>query len=285
VFQWGGLAVATLALFGLVAALVHCGLRRPFVQPGRVVALLALSGSVAVATLPFPYPTSHTQPSRVEFRLPVEGDWIVRWGGEHPRENVLVILPARCRGFDLERVEDGRTRRPESSAAGPALADWYAFDQPVLAPAAGEVVRVHGSERDRLPGTPWTGTEPAGNHVVVRVAPGEYLFLANLREGSVAVSVGDRVAQGSPIARVGNSGASRVSPNPHLAIHLQDTPDPGLGEGIPMRFSDYRTGARAVERGLPTGGVGLRGELLGDPIRSSPPPRTASSPAPPDSSR
>ena len=109
-------------------------------------------------------------------------------------------------------------------------------------------------------------TEPSsafGNYLVIEVAEGEYLFLTHLLSGSLRPSVGDRVEAGEVLARVGASGFHSVSPMPHLGLHLQTTPDPMKGEGIPWIFHDYYASGVHIAEGLPNGGVGREGALLG----------------------
>ena len=97
----------------------------------------------------------------------------------------------------------------------------------------------------------WRVRRAAGNYVVVEVAPREFLFIAHLQAGSVAVAPGDRVAAGQVIGRVGNSGNSS---EPHVHLHLQDTPTSYLGEGIPFFFHGYRVHGVETARGMPIGG-------------------------------
>jgi hypothetical protein len=128
---------------------------------------------------------------------------------------------------------------------------------------------VHDGEPDapfgELPG----GAEPYGNHVVLRVAPEEYLFLIGLERGSIEVAVGDAVAPGTPVGRVGHSLRSVVTPEAALGMHLQDTPDPRRGEGIPLWLRDYASGGVPVERGVPRGGL-RDGRHVGERIRPAP---------------
>jgi murein DD-endopeptidase MepM/ murein hydrolase activator NlpD len=106
-------------------------------------------------------------------------------------------------------------------------------------------------------------SEVFGNHLVIEVAEGEFLFLTQLLADSLIPKLGDRVEQGEVVARVGASGYSPVSPMPHLGLHLQTSPIPRKGEGIPWSFHNYRVAGGLVDKGLPTGGVGREGALLG----------------------
>ena len=237
-------------LLGLAAALVFAFafalaiLRRPMLSRRRVFPFAALMGVVWLASFPFPYPSSHEgHPSAVAFRLPVDGTWRVRWGGDRRETNVLVLSPSRRFGLDL---------------VGPG--DREVLGDVVFAPAPGTVVAV---QNDRPDGGLAAGAEPDpfGNHVVLEVAEGEYLVLGSLQEGSVEVAVGQAVDAGQPIARVGYSAASGVTPEPHLMVHLQDAAEPGRGEGIPMRFHDFSADGTPIPAGVPRGG-GDSGQLV-----------------------
>ena len=106
-------------------------------------------------------------------------------------------------------------------------------------------------------------SEAFGNHLVIEVAEGEFLFLTQLLAGSLTPEIGDVVQQGELVARVGASGYSPVSPMPHLGLHLQTSPAPREGEGIPWSFHNYQVSGEHVAKGLPPGGVGREGALLG----------------------
>ena len=133
---------------------------------------------------------------------------------------------------------------------GTRLTDYYCWDEPILAPAAGTVV----AAVDNLPDNPIGSTDaqnPAGNHVVLDFGNGEFGFLGHMREGSVAVSAGERVARGEELGRCGNSGNTS---EPHLHFHLQTTADLSNGEGLPAFFEDYVADGRPVDRGEPLAG-------------------------------
>ena len=67
---------------------------------------------------------------------------------------------------------------------------------------------------------------------------------------------------------MGNSGFSVTTNEPHLAIHLQDTAVPRFGQAVPWYFHDYLASGIHFERGLPSGGRGRTGELVGQRIES-----------------
>jgi hypothetical protein len=101
----------------------------------------------------------------------------------------------------------------------------------------------------------------------LEVAPGEYLFILHLRAGTLRVTTGQVVREGQIVGHVGNSGNSR---EPHVHPHLQDSPRPGLGEGIPLYFSNYLVldRGRKISRGIPEGGM-RDGRYIGQTIANA----------------
>ena len=165
-------------------------------------------------------------------------------------------------GLHLVKVVDGRRHQPERPTAP---SDYYAYGEPVLAPAAGEVVQVRDGLPDTAPGELPRDVPGFGNLVVLKVREAEYVFLPHLRAGSILVAEGEAVAAGQELAAVGFSGFSPVTPEPHVALHLQDTPDELMGEAVPWFFA-YESAGKTVERGVPKGGMAPDGRLLGELI-------------------
>jgi hypothetical protein len=238
-------------------------------------ALLLLIASIGVYRT---FPSSHDDaPSRVQFRLPLDGPVTVAWGGRSAAVNYHVGVPAERWAYDLLVTANGRSHRGD----GASVNDFFAYDRPIRSPSAGLVVHVHDGDPDAVPGRRDV-SRSAGNHVVLEVAPDQYLVIAHLRAGTLRAARGQRVARGDVLGHVGNSGNSS---EPHVHIHLQDDPAPGHGEGIPLYFSDYvivRSGearlrasgasARqaAIAHGMPQGGM-RRGQYIGDVVASRAP--------------
>jgi hypothetical protein len=194
------------------------------------------------------YPSSHDHsPSAIRFRLPFDGPVTVGWGGATPEVNYHVISPDQRWAYDLVVTVSGATH----SGEGQRCEDYYIYDRPLLAPAAGRVHAVSDGDPDMPIGQMGGGRDPGGNHVVLEVAPGQFLFLCHFKPGSIVVKPGDQVVEGQPLGRAGNSGNTS---EPHLHIHLQDGPESSFGEGIPLYFHAYRVKGRFVERGMPQGG-------------------------------
>ena len=98
--------------------------------------------------------------------------------------------------------------------------DFYCFNKPVLASAAGYIEEVLNNVEDNEIGT--VNTEQNwGNSIVIRHSTGLYTKLSHLKKESIKVKVGDFVHQGEIIAYCGNSGRS---PEPHLHFQVQSTP-------------------------------------------------------------
>jgi hypothetical protein len=237
------LAAAVLAVW-----LVASALWRPFFRLSRVIGFVLLAALGISDRLYVTYPSSHDyRPSRVAFRLPLDGPVTVFWGGPTEDVNYHVGTPEQRWAYDLLVMREGLSHK----GSGAHLTDYYCYDLPVLAPAGGEVVFVSDNDPDMPPGTLGGGTSPGGNQVIIKVAPGEYLWLCHMQPRSVLVKKGDRVSQGQPIGKVGNSGNTS---EPHVHIDLEDGREGEITEGIPLEFHHYRVDGHDVAKGIPTGG-------------------------------
>lgn len=98
--------------------------------------------------------------------------------------------------------------------------NFYCYNKPVLAPAAGYVQEIIDHIEDNEIGK-INRQENWGNTIVIRHAEGLYTKMSHLRKNSFKVNVGDYVRQGDVVAACGNSGRS---PEPHLHFQVQTTP-------------------------------------------------------------
>jgi urea transporter len=150
--------------------------------------------------------------------LPFSGRWVVTQGndGAHTHQGDW------RHGLDFEvRGADGQT----FSSAGAELRDYHCYRLPVLAAAAGTVVKVRSDLADNRPGERNPDpTETWGNLVLLQHGPALYSLVAHLAPGSVEVVEGQRVASGARLGLCGNSGRSFV---PHLHFQVQTTPRVG----------------------------------------------------------
>ncbi len=145
--------------------------------------------------------------------------------------------------IDFVRVDNNRFYEGD----GKDNAQYPYFSAPVYAVAAGTVVSRHDGMEESIPFQPPTTLHKpedfGGNYVLIRQADGVYAFYAHLQKGSVAVAVGQRVAAGAVIGRLGNSGNST---NPHLHFGLLDRPDFLTGYSLPFIFSGFTLSGRIV---------------------------------------
>lgn len=194
---------------------------------------------------------------RLSLRLPFDGRWKVVNGGVKRENSHSWDLISQRYAYDFFIVDEngqpysGDPSRPQ---------DYYAFGQPILAAADGQVVKIREGIRDfGRAGRGWVDWQAAdirGNFVVIRHQPNRYTLYAHLQAGSVSVQQGEHVRAGQQISRCGHSGHSTA---PHLHFQLQDGPDFHTAIGLPIRFQNFeRTrpglGADIVQQGTTTSG-------------------------------
>lgn len=117
--------------------------------------------------------------------------------------------------------------------------NFWAFGQPVLAVADGEVTEIVNDIPDNIPGKlpPVTVQNISGNHVILRIAPDTYVMFAHLKQGSVAVRLHQQVKRGAQLAQIGNSGNTTAA---HLHFQVTDANSALAAEGIPFIFDRFR---------------------------------------------
>jgi urea transporter len=167
----------------------------------------------------------------LRFRLPCRGWWTCTQAvdGEHTHQG-------RWRhAFDFEVMgPDGRSFR----AGGRSVEDYLCFRLPVLAAAAGTVVKVVDAVADNHVGDV-NLKQNWGNLVMLQHGPALFSLVAHLAPGSCKVREGQPVQRGEVLGLCGNSGRSPV---PHVHFQLQATPMLGA-DTLPVAFHD------AVARG------------------------------------
>ena len=170
-----------------------------------------------------------------------------RWDLTHPVMKMIGVTRNAGRyAYDLSPVDgEGRMFRTDGSTN----ADWYGWEAPVRAPAAGIVVAAANDQPDYEIGRTRMDERHVlerplalyGNYVVIDHGDGEFSMLAHMREGSVTVKPGTRVKAGETIGRIGFSGAV-------YTVHLHYELRRGAGidvDGLPSYFRGVR---RAGER-------------------------------------
>ena len=256
--------ITFLSVVFLIIGIIRSVIRRPFFSIQRLAGfvlllLLCFSGSIYSK-----YPSSYDHyKSKVAFRLPLDSALTVAWGGGSEDLNYHVTYPNQCWAYDMMVLKNGSSH----SGNGNKPEDYYAYGLPVLSPAAGKVVKVVDSFPDMKIGVLGGGgiNNPEGNHVIIEVAPNEYLVICHLKPKSLMIKEGDILHQGQTMALVGNSGNTS---EPHIHIHLQSSADNFLSEGIPLYFHHYTSNGKFVAQGIPTGGVSKDGHWGGKTVRN-----------------
>ena len=231
-----------LALVGLASVVVATVLDAS--APWRIgtlfAAILGLLFYLRLAT-----PTGPT----IDIRSPVSGRWLVvnSPGSKVPSHGVHAWAQTYAVDLVHDPADGSRpgfgwwpiARRPQ---------DYPGFDQTIVAPVSGTVVRALGGTRDH-----WSRTSPLGlvylalegvreligppgvfgNHVVIQADDGVCVLLAHLRRRSLLVDRSDCVEVGQPVARCGNSGNSS---EPHLHLQVMDRPRAWTATALPVRI-------------------------------------------------
>ncbi len=184
--------------------------------------------------------------SDVQFQMPLPCLTYVVWGGRDEMHNYHVAYASSAYAYDILVWQDGGT------CAEPCTTneDYHVFGLPILAPAAGVVVEAEDGFPDMPPGKMDTAALE-GNHVTLEVAEGEYLLMAHMQNGSVAVKVGEHVDVGQLLGNVGNSGNTTEA---HLHIQLQDVaPYDTETRSMPHQFYDVILSGVPTAQAMPLG--------------------------------
>jgi hypothetical protein len=170
----------------------------------------------------------------VTIAMPFTGEWYVVSGGRGVFVNEHWTTSSQRNALDIIQVVNRSSHRDDSKRLGV----YYAFGQPLLAPAEGRITALLDSRPDLAIGDS-DRRHPEGNYLVMDIGGGRYVMMGHLEQGSALVGVGDRVRLGQPLARVGNSGNTS---EPHLHIQIQnvgtfDDGDTGI-RTYPILFRD-----------------------------------------------
>jgi hypothetical protein len=165
---------------------------------------------------------AHVQlpPSAAEAVLldpPFHGEWYIFHGGRSTLMNHHYALRQQRHALDILKLTEGRPCKGDPSK----LESYAAFGQDLLAPADGVIAAVIHDQPDQPIGGSDV-SQPAGNRVVIEIAPERFVMLAHLLKDSAVVAKGDRVARGQRVARCGNSGNTS---EPHLHLQVQNRAD------------------------------------------------------------
>jgi murein DD-endopeptidase MepM/ murein hydrolase activator NlpD len=210
---------------------------------------------IAISKHPAPTPFLDYQ-TKTALHLPFSGEWYVYWGGRTVAQNKHVVVSDQRFAYDFLILPNGGMGQ-SYRGSGANNNDYYCYGQPIYAPADGVVLQMEDGLADNAPGE-MNPKKALGNYVILDHGCAEFSFFAHFQPGSLAVRNGDRVQAGRLLARCGNSGNSS---EPHLHYHLQNSPEPFRGKGLPAFFVDYFANEKPVTRGEPKARQIVRSQL------------------------
>jgi hypothetical protein len=175
---------------------------------------------------------------RTTLAFPFRGPGIITQGGAmnygHRNASGMFAIDA----LGLTEMYGAMVKHGESPDC---LAGW---GRPIIAPAGGVVVVARGDRPDQpalgnadpkyfVAEFP-DGGDP-GNHVVIDHGNGEFSMIAHLQQGSLAVSLGQRVESGQRLGVMGNSGDSTAT---HVHHQLQSGPNWTIADALPHAYQN-----------------------------------------------
>lgn len=162
------------------------------------------------------------------FQLPFEGRWKMTRGNGSKYTHIGLL---GSYSWDFAVVDSkGKT----FSGKGELNDEYFAFNQPILAPEDGIVVEVEFGIADNKPDNP-NYPQPWGNYVRIQHSKDLFTVLVHLKQDGVSVHPGQRVKKGQLLGRLGNSGNST---QPHLHFHCEYG-DENQRVTRPCRFEGY----------------------------------------------
>lgn len=200
----------------------------------------ARNGSLETADVPLP------SAKPIIIGAPLRGDdWIAANGPGNLSGHRRALIPIAGRAAIAQRfaIDWVRIQPSGGTFTGNALDNksYRAYSADIYAVADGIISSVKDGIPENVPGensraVPINIETIGGNHIVQKVAEGQYAFYAHLIPGSLLVKAGDRVKKGQVIARLGNSGNST---EPHLHFQVMDGPSPLGSEGLPYLIDNW----------------------------------------------
>ncbi len=203
-------------------------------------------------------------------RAPFDGDWLISWGGENPKDNHHIGSPPLDRAVDIRKIIPGSGN--QTSQGDPKRNESYGcWAQPIYSPIDGVVVVAVDGVPDNIPGE-LNRLSAAGNYMMLKSPDGFVVFLAHFKQGSVARKVGEQVKTGDFLALCGNSGNST---EPHLHMHAQSEISMKQAVALRMTFPFLNVGGVPKENYTP-----IKGDIISngrEEPNQPPQPTTASS--------
>ncbi|TDQ41054.1 M23 family metallopeptidase [Aureibacillus halotolerans] len=176
------------------------------------------------------FPTTDKRYSKNTYRMPIQKEWFVFWGGTNEFVNYHYPYEQQRYAYDLVMVKDNKTYKDTTFSND----NYYAFGADVVAPYEGKVVSVVDGIRDNVPGEMET-ENPAGNHTIIAHPNNEYSMIAHFKKGTIVVEEGEEVQEGQFLGQCGNSGNSSEA---HIHFQLMDHANPDNAASIRIHFQN-----------------------------------------------
>ena len=187
-------------------------------------------------------------------RLPFDGTWYV--SSEHGYLDAHKRFLAETFAYDFLQIgPNGKSYQRD----GRNNADYYAYGKKVLAAKDGTVVNVRADMAENVPGETTNVETPSGNVVIIDHGNNQFGYYAHLKPFTVTVKIGAHVKSGDVLGEVGNSGDS---PEPHLHFHVMNNVDPGVGDGVPVVFENWKAQSYSRFPAVRQMGIVPRGEFV-----------------------
>lgn len=164
------------------------------------------------------------------YRMPIKGEWFVFWGGANELINYHYAYESQRFAYDLIKLKEGSSYKDTQIRNE----NFYAFNEDILAPADGKIVKINNGIKDNIPGE-MDSENPAGNYVIIEHPNNEYSILAHLKKNSIQVNVDEHIKEGQYIGKCGNSGNSS---EPHLHFQVMDSSSIENGKSLRIRFKN-----------------------------------------------
>lgn len=176
------------------------------------------------------FPKSDKRFSKNKYTMPINTGWFVFWGGTNEFLNYHYAHESQRYAYDLVVMRGDHTYKDNTMRNE----NYYAFNQEVVAPADGKVIKVVNHIADNVPGEV-DDTQPAGNYIILEHPNKEYSLLAHFKQYSIMKKEGDVLTQGQIVGYCGNSGNSS---EPHIHFQVMDSPDYMNCQSIRIRFNN-----------------------------------------------
>lgn len=244
------LMTVPIVLWGLFKTMINPPIMRVSRSVGFA-SLFLVAWAGRQPNLPAPVSTEDFVSSH-HYSLPFSGEWYTLSGGLESETNSSITSPALRFAYVFTKLTPDGARFDGDASL---LESYPCYGAEVLSPVEGEVVTVYATQQDNVPGVA-SQDNMLGNHIVLKVDEEEFLIATFLKQNSIPVEVGQKVARGDKIGECGNSGGVAW---PQLQVYLvKDGYKLILTEGLPMPFEHYevvgkRDGAERVVKGMPLG--------------------------------